>query len=68
MTGAPQDHPRRMLQKIFDEGIAAGRSDGELVERFVKSRDQDAFAVSVARQERTSASASAPARSFPTPS
>ena len=39
----------RLIGRLFDEGVVAGLSDAELVERFAKARDPEAFAALVAR-------------------
>jgi RNA polymerase sigma factor (sigma-70 family) len=39
----------RSIERLFGEGVVAGCSDAELVERFTTKRDADAFAAIVAR-------------------
>ena len=39
----------QVLERLFGEGVVAGYSDAELLERFTTKRDADAFAAIVAR-------------------
>jgi RNA polymerase sigma factor (sigma-70 family) len=49
MARRPRTHPSSLLQRLFREGTAAGLSDAELVARFARTRDNEAFAGLVAR-------------------
>ena len=49
MTGAPIGDALRQLGRLFSGASVAGRSDAALLRQFVVARDEEAFAVLVAR-------------------
>lgn len=49
MAGAERGVVRQQLERVFGSGSVAGLSDAELLQRFVVSRDEAAFAALVAR-------------------
>ncbi|CAN5786266.1 hypothetical protein BH23PLA1_BH23PLA1_14770 [soil metagenome] len=49
MKGKGSGAVLRQIETLFREGVVAGRSDAELLDRFVKKRDESAFTAIVAR-------------------
>ncbi|MDR3620991.1 MAG: sigma-70 family RNA polymerase sigma factor [Paludisphaera borealis] len=49
MAHAPLSHSQLLFHRLFNEGAAMSLSDAQLAERFVATRDHDAFAALVAR-------------------